>query len=478
MRLFKNWLRREKPNPNTPEKDYLDTCLLKFSPVDEFTIRHACSGIQIFGETGSGKTSGSGSHIARSFLRQGFGGLVLTAKKDERSLWERYCQQTGRENDLLILSPREDLRFNFMNYELTASSEGAGLTENLVSLFTTVLEAGEKSKSKTGEAYWQNTLKQLLRNVIDLISLSGETLSVPLLNEVIHSTPIYPGQVSDQAWQAESLCFQLIQKAQGHADHTRSNDLTITAKYFLKELPGLAEKTRSIIMSSFTSLADSFLRGTMRELFCATTNLTPEDSFNGKIILLDLPIKEFADIGTYAQVLFKYQWQRAVERREIKPNTQPVFLWADEAQFFYHKGDQSFQTTARSARACTVYLTQNLPNYLSAIGDGNRSEIDSFLGNLSTKIFHCNGDAKTNEYSANVFSKDLNYRTSFSAKANQGQGVNLNSNIDFQVEPIEFSKLAKGGPENDFFVQAIVFQGGRTWKATNTNYLPTSFKQL
>lgn len=480
MEFIKKWIRK-RSNPQIQSNrdfDYLDKCLLKLSPVDEFTIRQACSGVQIFGETGSGKTSGSGRHIARSFLRNGFGGLVLTAKKDERALWENYCEETGRSDDLLILSPRESLRFNFMDYELKRSGDGAGLTENLVSLFTTVMEAGEKKKSKSGEAYWTNTLKQLLRNVIDLISLAGQVLSVPLLNEVIHSAPSYPGQVSDLTWQQESQCFKLIQKARDRARQSQENDLNITAKFWLKEFPNLAEKTRSIIVSSFTSLADSFLRGTMRELFCTSTNFTPEDCFKGKVILLDLPVKEFADIGTYAQVLFKYQWQRSVERREVKDNTLPVFLWADEAQFFYHKGDQSFQTTARSARACTVYLTQNLPNYLSAIGDNNRSEIDSFLGNLSTKIFHCNGDAKTNEYAANVFSKDLNYRANFSARQSQGQGVNLNSNIDFQVQPIEFSRLSKGGPENEFRVQALIFQGGRNWKATNTNYLPTTFRQI
>lgn len=31
-------------------------------------------------------------------LRAGFSGIVLTAKPDERALWERYCAETGRSN--------------------------------------------------------------------------------------------------------------------------------------------------------------------------------------------------------------------------------------------------------------------------------------------------------------------------------------------------------------------------------------------
>ena len=47
---------------------------------DTWRIKDACEGTVIFGGTGSGKTSGSGRALARSFLAAGFGGLVLCAK--------------------------------------------------------------------------------------------------------------------------------------------------------------------------------------------------------------------------------------------------------------------------------------------------------------------------------------------------------------------------------------------------------------
>ena len=128
------------------------------------------------------------------------------------------------------------------------------------------------------------------------------------------------------------------------------------------------------------------LRGLLRDLFCTDLTFTPEDTFNGKIIILNLPVKEFNELGQFAQVLFKFIWQRAVERRisadmsreAAQAAVRPVFLWADESQFFVNSYDALFQSTARSSRACTVYLTQNLPSYFSAFG-GQNSRSDAEL---------------------------------------------------------------------------------------------------
>ena len=86
----------------------LDHPLIAFSdhPDDIWTVRDAVRGVQIFGGIGSGKTSGSGRALAMSFLRSGFGGIVLTGKVDETELWIEYAKQAGRSNDLLIFSEK------------------------------------------------------------------------------------------------------------------------------------------------------------------------------------------------------------------------------------------------------------------------------------------------------------------------------------------------------------------------------------
>lgn len=85
----------------------------------------------------------------------------------------------------------------------------------------------------------------------------------------------------------------------------------------------------------------------------------------------------------------------------------PVFLWADESQYFVTSEDMIFQQTARSRRAATVFLTQNISNYYAMLDARNaHTTTDSLLGNLQTKIFHAQGDPAINEWAERIFAKE------------------------------------------------------------------------
>ena len=481
-------------SPASVEKDWPDNdeALLELGSVADKTRRpenfwclnDAFQGVQVFGGTGSGKSTGSGQAIARAFLEANLGGLVLTAKNDELAAWQSYAEATGRETDLLIVDESAKWRFNFLSYELKREGAGAGHTENLVNLFASVLEASERKHGGGGgnDSYWQRTLKQLLRNAIDLAVIAADDLDLPSLYRIVNSAPRTTAEAEDAKWQQSSVCFGLIEVAKERAKAiNRIADLELTADYWLKEFPGLAVETRSVIVSTFTSMADCFLRGMMRNLFCTDTNFRPEDTFAGKIIVLNLPVKEYNELGLFAQVLFKFVWQRAVERRippgisrqDAEATIRPVFLWADESQFFVNSYDALFQSTARSSRACTVYLTQNLPSYFSAFGGSNaRSDAETFVANLQTKVFHANGDPTTNLWAADSIGRTRQVQyyggTSESASRGFGQGGSNQSAggsqvVEYLVQPQEFTLLRTGGEECQMQVDSILFQGGRRW---------------
>ena len=217
-------------------------------------------------------------------MESNLGGLVLTAKNDEVLSWKRFAKAAGRESELLIVGPDSPHRFNFLRYELKRPGTGAGHTENLVNLFCSVLEAAERKQGQGGgqDAYWQRTLKQLLRNAIDLAVLALDDIDLPSLYRIITSAPRSTEEAENPDWQKKSACFALLEVATAKTkDKGRANDLELTRDFWLREFPSLAPETRSVIVSTFTSMADCFLRGLLRDLFCSDLTFSPEDTFNG-----------------------------------------------------------------------------------------------------------------------------------------------------------------------------------------------------
>ena len=484
-------------NSNNRQRWPLTRPLFWLSDTAAFTLADACEGAQVFGATGSGKTTGSGYRLARAFLLAGMGGLILTAKPDECSQWVRYCQEAGRLHDLVVFSATGPWRFNFLNYELHRSGPGAGLTENLVNLFSEVLQVAERQTGSGGredEGYWRRAMRQLVRNCIDLLVTGTGNVSIPDLYRLVVSLPTSPAQVNDSAWQERSFAIQCLKAADAKSKSaSRFRDYELCADYTLLEFPGLSDKTRSIIVSTFTSMVDVFQRSVLRELFCTSSNVTPDVATEGKIILMALPVKEFGEVGQLAQVLMKYVFMRSVERRVPQDDMRPVFLWADESQNFTSPYDFQFQTTARSARVCTVYLTQNLPNYYATLGAGEagKASADSLLANLNTKIFHANSDPVTNEWSSTLIGKSRQFFVNASNSQQPGDWLStmcgwrnaqhasagISEVYEYEVPPRRFTALRKGGAPNGGLVDAIVFQGGRRFRETGKTWLPVTFQQ-
>lgn len=490
MGLFRRIFGKKRPEPALLHPFSPEYPLLSFSASDQWRVRDAFCGTQIFGATGSGKSSGSGQAIAKAYLYAGFGGLVLTAKPDERDVWLRYARQTGREKDVVVFSPSESWKFNFLDYELRRPGKGRGLTANIVNLFCHVIETAE-SKASGGhqEPYWMQQLEYLLTNDVDLMVLAEGRVSLQGLYDIVNSAPQNAEQIHDPDWQSRSYCYACFVKAdQRSKTPQQQHDFNLTADYWLKEFPQLAEETRSVIKSMFTGMATRFLRGALYPLFCTETNIEPDDTYRvGKIIILDLPVKEFMKVGQSAQVLFKYMFQQAVERRDVSQYPRPVFLWADEAQNFISSYDMRFQETARSSRACTVYLTQNLSNYYKEMGgETGRAAVDSLMGNLQTKIFHQNGDFQTNSWAADQIGRTwqtkinpgMSQRDRSSGFADSQYNSNFNSSrsVEYDILPREFTTLKTGGPP-DFCSEAIIFQGGRIWAAEDKTWMKLAFNQ-
>ncbi len=456
--------------------------------------------VLIFGATGAGKSSGSGRAIALALLQNtGAGGLVLCAKDEEVSLWERYCAESTRTEDLRVIRPGGPWRFNPVSYELARSACGLGLSENVVGLFETILELSDRNGGTSGsrdeEAYWRRATKQLVRNFVELSILATDTVSIDLLYRAVISAPQTMDDVRSQQFRDSSYCFRLLQEADKRSkSQTQAQDFALVADYILLELPNLSQKTRSVIISCFTSQIDVMQRSVLRELFGSDTTLTPRDCEDGAIIVVGLPTKTFRETGVLANVITKYCWQRSIESRDVTRSARPVFLWCDEFQTFVTSHDAQFLATCRSARAGTILLTQNVPGVYAALGGGDkgRAEADAIFANCNLKVFHSNSDPQTNQWASTLIGRTrqfmANGNNSYAADDMLGMGAPLamtggtstagfSEVYEFEVQPSTFSTLRTGGPANGWCVDAIVFQNGRVFTASGRNWLPVTFRQ-
>lgn len=344
----------------------LDLPLVRFSEYreDTWTLADAFQGVVIMGENGSGKTSASGRHIARKYLENGFGGLVLCFKTDEADLWRSYLKAAGRESDGRFFSIDQEFRFNFMDYE--AANSGLDLAENLVSLLVDVAGIQHRSAATGSEAhFWWPQKKKLLRNAISLLLLAKESIQLRSLYRIIVASPKTIDETKSAEWQKDNFLFQLLERA--HASAREHPEWELVHNYWMIERPSLASKTRETIDADFTGMFDPLTRGKMGQLFGTTTNLSPTDILAGNVVVIDVPVSRYREIGQYAALIWAQLFQRAVDRRHFSPpDDRPVFLWEDEAHYFTIDHDAQFQTTARSKGISVVRLTQNLPNFLDA----------------------------------------------------------------------------------------------------------------
>lgn len=480
---------RTSTSPKLPDF-HPQTVLRDWHDGHAFRLADAQTGVMVFGATGSGKTSGPGKHFAIAYLAAGFGGLVLCQKKEECRQWQEYAAKCGRSEDLVIVDAAGAWRFNFLDWEASRPEEGGGLSINIVNLLDELgLAIGGQSESgDPGSKFWEDSLHHMNTNLVELALLAGLPVTLPLLRSIVTTAPYTPEQAADATWKAKSACAAII----AEADKTTANaaapiraDFEECREYWLTEFPNLSENTRSIIVLTFSMLVRPLITRPLRQIFSADTNIKPEDTFNGKIIIINIPVQEFRLVGRIANLAFKYCFQIAVLRR-VQPADRmsflrPVFLWADEAQQFVTRFDPEYQAVARSAGGCTVYLTQNRESFRRALK--NYDAVDSLLGNLQCKVF-CQNAGETNEYAARllgerwmmVSSINVGQQAAAAAMLMQQQG-NFNSGLSraeqrrLFVEPASFTTLKRGGPQCDFQVEAIIYNGGNQFQC-GTELLP------
>jgi TraM recognition site of TraD and TraG len=475
--------------------DVLDRQIIALSKLDSLTLRNLVEGSLVLGAPGSGKTTTTGKQLAHGFLLvPNMGGLVLTAKAEETANWIAYAKDCGREKDLIVFNADSGLCFDPLHYEWTRPGRGAGDLESIIDFFSTLVSIGKKEVGHGHDPFWERGNEQLMRNCIKLLELAGERIPIASIDRVIKSLPTRPDEHEEALWQGQSFCAQLVKAIKARKDTLTPDqwsDLDFTTQYIFHKWPNFDERPRSSLEMTWSGMADKFLFNPLNRLFCSgKCDFTPEDTTHrGKIIVCDFPLLEYGhETGRTINVILKLIFQRAWLRRKLSESPNPVFLWQDEFQYFVTRRDNFFQQTCRGSRVAVVCLTQNILNLSEELGeDQPGSKTKSFCGNLATKIFHQQNETDTCNYAADQIGKHYVYLDNFNGTAGgAGQAhasVGGHKQLVHVIEPIEFTRLVKPDGENPM-AQAIVYQSGKPFKATQTeanprgkNYLPVFFSR-
>ena len=446
---------------------------------EALTIEDLRCGCVCLGQIGGGKTSGVGKHVMYGMLAAGFGALVCCVKTEEREQIVKWATECGRASDLIIVDTTAKFRFNFLKWESEQGAPG-GVVLNTVAILEEIAKAVAKASGQSTQGggdskFWEDSLHLLLIQLVSLPVFLGLDVSLTLLRDLLNSAPTSYEQMTDEVWRENSVLWMALSQADEltlKASPQIRTDFEQCRNFWLVDFTLLAPKTRSIITMTFGTLVQPIIMGFLNQIFCRDTNVRPEETFDGRIIVVDCPIQELRLVGKIANLIFKYCTQIAILRRKqpTQPGTylRPVVIYADECHYVLSDHDQMFQTTARSVAGCSFYLTQNRDNLLVALG--NNAAVDSLLSNLTNKFF-CKNTGSTNEYAANIIGKryvDITSTSVSHSGHNSGHNNSGTSNSEqyrFFVEPQRFTTLKHGGAgANNFVVETIVFKSGSVFR--------------
>lgn len=471
----------------------LQSVLMSFGEFDRISLADLFEGIAIIGGVGSGKTSGSGNAICQPLLRHGLGGMVLTAKKGEAERFQRLCEKCGRLNDLIIVDDKSDWQFNFLSYQLKLQGRSGAAVENIVTLLDAAIKvAARATGEKPGqgqEQFWNNGIRKHSRSIVSLLIYATGTVSVEHILEVMREVPRNLEQAGDVEWRQDSLIWQLITIARNnHSDALAQHDIDQVEAYFFIEFPSVAERTRSIFEAGLYGILDLFSRGSLFALFGRGTNVSPAMCFDGKILVIDLPVATYRAVGLIAQTIFKLAFQRTAECRTDR-QALPLFFLADEFQQLITVDDFHFASISRESKVVNIWLTQSIASLYTVLGgdESGKAACDAILGLANLKIFHSNACPLTNQWAADLIGRRRlqmhsssvqhpNHRMLASLEQPASVTSSVSESFEYAVMPHEFAELRKGGKPH-METDTIVFAGGRHWVASDESYLRVTFKQ-
>lgn len=450
----------------------LDHVMYKWCDGTRHTIREFLKSAAIFGQTGSGKSSGSNLAFVRMILSlRNSGGLVLGSKPEDREWWVRQFRKCGRIRDLIIFAPDQPYRCNFIDFEMKNGADAMSLTQ-----FITVTGECLDADTQKGERFWEQGTRRQIYNAIVALMLSGEELSIPNIQRFISTAAYSELQLQSPSYQA-GFFNQVMQKAAAATKNAiQDGDFLQCVDYWGGEFLHMDEKPRSSITAGTMNILHAYNTGIARQLFSTTTNVSPADMEHGKWIFVDLPLDSYGVSGKIGMHGFKLVTQRYILRRRAKPTSPVICIHCDEAGDVTNSMDAPFLAKCRSHNGCMIFLAQSIHSYF---GEMQKEKAKALMTNFGIKCFHTVGDSETARYASDLLGKYEASKVNVSPRGDLDDEANCNIHTSWEdiLQPNAFmSGLRSGGRANRYCVDGLVIKSGEPFRS-GCNFLYQTFSQ-
>lgn len=450
---------------------------------DVLTESQAVEHFSIFGSSGSAKTTGSYFNILYATLAAGHSAVLATAKVGDGDRLAKLAIAAGRGRDVIRMTLKGRHCFDPMAY-VAGHPEGTNI-EDVISVPKLAMEVLQPNQ-KQGEQYWEGGKDATLRDLATPLMLARRTVSLAAMEELLLDGPQSIEQTTDEGWQKGTLFTTLETALKQKLSAVERVDLERCGKNWLDAWPRTPAKTRGVFEASVRSLSDLMLRGDIRSVVASgRMTFVPELLEHGAILIIDIPSLG-GPTNIAAQSMILTAIMSRLEKREAKPGEQlqPIFVGIDEAQRLITSQTNKWLQVLRSARVSICLVSQDLQGYFDALGGGQdaRTAVNSMLANCGTKIFHSVSDPETQDLASRLIGDERTFRTNFGGTFNGGGNDNMSAGGMEEeraiVEPAFFGNgLRRGGVENDYLADAVIFQNSRIWKATGKPFIKCTFRQ-
>jgi hypothetical protein len=474
-------------------REPLDTVLFTFTPNDPFSARDLCNGgVVILGRPGSGKTSSSGKILMRAIIGYpGSGLLIITGKPEEKADVIRIFEEAGRRDDLIIVEPESKWRLNFFDYLSSRGADAAAIADCIM-IIGESLQAGEACGGGDESHFFRQQHRLWIFNAVTVLKVARGKVSAPDLHKFINTAASSTAQLFDEEWQKNSFHNHCLKAAFAHVkgiNGIEADDCRLALDGWVSEWAGMADRTRTSILAGLNGILHTGTTGLVRSLSAGETNCWPEMMFEGKTILLNVPISKYGPSGAFLGAAWRFLTQQAVLRRETKPGDSIHVIWMDEFQTTINSFDYQYLAQSRSRLGAMVCLTQSVPGLIAALkGHTARSQAEALLAAFGHRIFHA-CDPVTAEYGASCIGKALttfvggsmgHEEDMWSTLGMGGSRFNgsFSEHMESILQPRAFmSGLRTGGQINSYFCDAIVVRSGEAFASNGQNFVQVAFSQ-